>query len=96
MCATLRPSRSFPALSAIRYVSGWLGVVAPQSIGEPGTQLTMRTFHIGGPASRISDQNTLDARHAGAAHYEGMGIVETHKEGGQMMRWVRMSATPNS
>jgi DNA-directed RNA polymerase subunit beta' len=67
-----------------------LGVVAPQSIGEPGTQLTMRTFHIGGPASRISDQNTLDARHAGAAHYEGMVIVETHKEGGQMMRWVRI------
>jgi DNA-directed RNA polymerase subunit beta' len=45
-----------------------VGVIAAQSIGEPGTQLTMRTFHIGGTASRISDQNTLDARHAGTVH----------------------------
>ncbi len=62
-----------------------VGVIAAQSIGEPGTQLTMRTFHIGGTASRISDQNTLDARHAGTAHYEGMVVVETHKEGGQLI-----------
>ena len=39
-----------------------VGVIAAQSIGEPGTQLTMRTFHIGGTASRVSEQNTLDAR----------------------------------
>jgi len=62
-----------------------VGVIAAQSIGEPGTQLTMRTFHIGGTASRISDQNTLDARHAGSVHYEGMVVVETHKEGGQLI-----------
>jgi DNA-directed RNA polymerase subunit beta' len=62
-----------------------VGVIAAQSIGEPGTQLTMRTFHIGGTASRISDQNTLDARHAGTVHYEGMVVVETHKEGGQLI-----------
>jgi DNA-directed RNA polymerase subunit beta' len=62
-----------------------VGVIAAQSIGEPGTQLTMRTFHIGGTASRISDQNTLDARHSGTAHYEGMVVVETHKEGGQLI-----------
>ena len=62
-----------------------VGVIAAQSIGEPGTQLTMRTFHIGGTASRISEQNTLDARHAGTAHYEGMVVVETHKEGGQLI-----------
>src|SRR5206468_9396367 len=42
-----------------------VGVIAAQSIGEPGTQLTMRTFHIGGTASRVSEQNTLDAKHAG-------------------------------
>jgi DNA-directed RNA polymerase subunit beta' len=41
-------------------------VIAAQSIGEPGTQLTMRTFHIGGTASRVSEQNTLDSKHAGA------------------------------
>jgi DNA-directed RNA polymerase subunit beta' len=62
-----------------------VGVIAAQSIGEPGTQLTMRTFHIGGTASRISEQNTLDARHTGTAHYEGLAVVETHKEGGQLI-----------
>src|SRR6187399_1428805 len=56
-----------------------VGVIAAQSIGEPGTQLTMRTFHIGGTASRVSEQNTLDARHAGNARYEGLQVVETHK-----------------
>src|SRR4029079_14497636 len=58
-----------------------VGVIAAQSIGEPGTQLTMRTFHIGGTASRISEQNTLDARHTGTAHYEGLVVVETHRGG---------------
>jgi hypothetical protein len=62
-----------------------VGVVAAQSIGEPGTQLTMRTFHIGGTASRVSEQNTLDARHTGTVHYEGLVVVETHKEGGQLI-----------
>jgi DNA-directed RNA polymerase subunit beta' len=56
-----------------------VGVIAAQSIGEPGTQLTMRTFHIGGTASRVSEQNTLDARHAGNVRYEGLQVVETHK-----------------
>ena len=42
-----------------------VGVIAAQSIGEPGTQLTMRTFHIGGTASRVSEQTTLDAKHTG-------------------------------
>src|SRR4029079_8343003 len=60
-----------------------VGVIAAQSIGEPGTQLTMRTFHIGGTASRVSEQNTLDARHSGTAHYEGLQVVETHREGGE-------------
>ncbi len=59
-----------------------VGVIAAQSIGEPGTQLTMRTFHIGGTASRVSDQNTLDAKHAGVAKFEGLTVVEGHKEAG--------------
>jgi len=62
-----------------------VGVIAAQSIGEPGTQLTMRTFHIGGTASRISEQNTLDAKHSGVARYQGLQVVETHKEGGQLI-----------
>ncbi len=42
-----------------------IGVIAAQSIGEPGTQLTMRTFHIGGTASRRAEQTTLEARNDG-------------------------------
>src|SRR6202163_3265376 len=53
-----------------------VGVIAAQSIGEPGTQLTMRTFHIGGTASRIQEQSTLEARNAGTARFEGMVVVE--------------------
>ena len=52
-----------------------VGVIAAQSIGEPGTQLTMRTFHIGGTASRVSEQSTLEARNAGTARFEGMVVV---------------------
>jgi DNA-directed RNA polymerase subunit beta' len=54
-----------------------IGVIAAQSIGEPGTQLTMRTFHIGGTASRRAEQTTLEARNEGflklinLAHVEG-------------------------
>ena len=59
-----------------------VGVIAAQSIGEPGTQLTMRTFHIGGTASRVSEQNTLDAKHAGVVRFEGLTVVEGHKEAG--------------
>ncbi|MDP2866301.1 MAG: DNA-directed RNA polymerase subunit beta', partial [Elusimicrobiota bacterium] len=46
-----------------------VGVIAAQSIGEPGTQLTMRTFHIGGTASRIAEQTTLAAKKEGIVRY---------------------------
>jgi DNA-directed RNA polymerase subunit beta' len=59
-----------------------VGVIAAQSIGEPGTQLTMRTFHIGGTASRVSEQSTLDAKHAGTVRYQGLQVV-TAKGGGE-------------
>jgi DNA-directed RNA polymerase subunit beta' len=52
-----------------------VGVIAAQSIGEPGTQLTMRTFHIGGTASRRVEQSTLETRHDGVVKYEGVQIV---------------------
>ncbi len=42
-----------------------VGTIAAQSIGEPGTQLTMRTFHIGGTASRMVEQSSYDAQHSG-------------------------------
>ena len=52
-----------------------VGVIAAQSIGEPGTQLTMRTFHIGGTASRISEQSTLDAKNNGFVKFVNMATV---------------------
>ena len=52
-----------------------VGVIAAQSIGEPGTQLTMRTFHIGGTASRVSEQSTLESRHAGVVKFQGIQVV---------------------
>jgi DNA-directed RNA polymerase subunit beta' len=53
-----------------------VGVIAAQSIGEPGTQLTMRTFHIGGTASRISEQSTLEAKNTGTIRFQGLQVVE--------------------
>ena len=46
-----------------------VGVIAAQSIGEPGTQLTMRTFHIGGTASRTHEQSTEEAKHDGIVKF---------------------------
>ncbi|MGA2434240.1 MAG: DNA-directed RNA polymerase subunit beta', partial [Bryobacteraceae bacterium] len=52
-----------------------VGVIAAQSIGEPGTQLTMRTFHIGGTATRISEQSTQDTKSDGFAKFIGISTV---------------------
>ncbi|MDD3380458.1 MAG: DNA-directed RNA polymerase subunit beta', partial [Rugosibacter sp.] len=46
-----------------------VGVIAAQSIGEPGTQLTMRTFHVGGAASRSAAQSSIEAKSAGTIKY---------------------------
>jgi DNA-directed RNA polymerase subunit beta' len=53
------------------------GVIAAQSIGEPGTQLTMRTFHIGGTASRVSEQSRLDAKTNGSVRFINMQTVRS-------------------
>jgi len=57
-----------------------IGVIAAQSIGEPGTQLTMRTFHIGGTASRRAEQTTLEARNDGVIKFVNVSTVQ-NKEG---------------
>ncbi|MCK6557234.1 DNA-directed RNA polymerase subunit beta' [Candidatus Binatia bacterium] len=57
-----------------------IGVIAAQSIGEPGTQLTMRTFHIGGTASRRAEQTTLEVRHDGILRFINLTTV-TNKDG---------------
>jgi len=53
-----------------------VGVIAAQSIGEPGTQLTMRTFHIGGAASRSAAANSIEVKNAGTIRYHNMKHVE--------------------
>ncbi len=56
-----------------------VGVIAAQSIGEPGTQLTMRTFHIGGTASSVSEQSTHEASHDGKIKLLNRNVVEDSK-----------------
>ena len=74
-----------------------VGVIAAQSIGEPGTQLTMRTFHIGGTASKVVEQTVLEARHSGKlkflsfdakknADFHHAGMAVKNKQG----EWVVM------
>ncbi len=58
-----------------------VGVIAAQSIGEPGTQLTMRTFHIGGTASRVSEQSRQEAKSKGFVRFVNLATVLS-KEGG--------------
>ena len=52
-----------------------VGVIAAQSIGEPGTQLTLRTFHVGGVAGNISEENSIIARFDGIAEIEDLKTV---------------------
>ncbi|MDX3775369.1 DNA-directed RNA polymerase subunit beta' [Chromatiaceae bacterium AAb-1] len=52
-----------------------VGVIAAQSIGEPGTQLTMRTFHIGGAASRASAENSVQVKNAGTLKLQNAKFV---------------------
>jgi DNA-directed RNA polymerase subunit beta' len=56
-----------------------VGVIAAQSIGEPGTQLTMRTFHIGGTATRIAEQSQLDAKNNGFVKFVNLTTVNTRE-----------------
>jgi DNA-directed RNA polymerase subunit beta' len=52
-----------------------VGIIAAQSIGEPGTQLTMRTFHIGGTASQVFKQPQIKAKHDGVLRYNDLRLV---------------------
>ncbi len=52
-----------------------VGIIAAQSIGEPGTQLTMRTFHIGGTASSVFKQPEISARNSGYVQYRDLRVV---------------------
>jgi len=56
-----------------------VGVIAAQSIGEPGTQLTMRTFHIGGTASRVTEQTSLEAKNGGIIKFLNLQTVRNQE-----------------
>jgi DNA-directed RNA polymerase subunit beta' len=61
-----------------------VGIIAAQSIGEPGTQLTMRTFHIGGTASQVFKQPQIKAKFDGIARYNDIRLVEL-EDGGNIV-----------
>ena len=56
-----------------------VGIIAAQSIGEPGTQLTMRTFHIGGTA-KFEEHSTLEARHDGTVRFVNLHTIKTRSK----------------
>ena len=60
-----------------------VGVVAAQSIGEPGTQLTLRTFHVGGIAGNVSEDSTLTVKFDGIAEIEDLRVVEGENSAGE-------------
>ena len=66
-----------PATSKVAKAGDSVGIIAAQSIGEPGTQLTMRTFHIGGVASGGFKTPEIRVRAAGIVKYRGLRLVET-------------------
>ena len=65
-----------------------VGVIAAQSIGEPGTQLTLRTFHVGGTASNIAVEANIKAKFAGVVEFEGIRFIETTDVEGNPARVV--------
>ena len=65
-----------------------VGVIAAQSIGEPGTQLTLRTFHVGGIAGNISEENSLSAKFGGITEIEDLKTVKSKDNEGKTIDLV--------
>ena len=65
---------------AIVEIGQAVGILSAQSIGEPGTQLTMRTFHIGGTASRRVEQADIRARIGGTIKFDGINVVKNAED----------------
>jgi DNA-directed RNA polymerase subunit beta' len=66
-----------PATNKMVEVGTSVGIIAAQSIGEPGTQLTMRTFHVGGIASQVFKTPEIRVRNTGIVRYKGLRLVAT-------------------
>jgi DNA-directed RNA polymerase subunit beta' len=73
-----------PATNRIAKIGDSVGIIAAQSIGEPGTQLTMRTFHIGGVASGGFKTPEIRVRSPGLVKYRGLRLVQA-SEGGNIV-----------
>jgi len=65
-----------------------VGIIAAQSIGEPGTQLTLRTFHIGGVASRVLEKSDMTSRQEGAIRYSKNLEYVVHGKGDEQVKIV--------
>jgi len=65
-----------------------VGIIAAQSIGEPGTQLTLRTFHVGGVAGSASVESTLVAKFEGVIQFDGLRSVATENNEGEKVQVV--------
>jgi DNA-directed RNA polymerase subunit beta' len=65
-----------------------VGIIAAQSIGEPGTQLTLRTFHVGGVAGSASVESTLAAKFDGTIQFDGLRTVSIENNEGEKMQVV--------
>jgi DNA-directed RNA polymerase subunit beta' len=65
-----------------------VGVIAAQSIGEPGTQLTLRTFHVGGVAGNVSEENTIVAKNDGVLEIEDLKTVNGENSDGHAVQVV--------
>jgi DNA-directed RNA polymerase subunit beta' len=65
-----------------------VGVVAAQSIGEPGTQLTLRTFHFGGTASKIASESSIVTKYDGKLEIDDLKTIETVNEEGEKVQMV--------
>jgi len=60
-----------------------VGIIAAQSIGEPGTQLTLRTFHTGGAASTVATESTIVAKYDGIVEFEGVRTINFTNDAGE-------------
>ncbi len=65
-----------------------VGIIAAQSIGEPGTQLTLRTFHVGGIASLSATESELRAKFDGVLQFDGVRLTTSQDEGGEKIQVV--------
>ena len=65
-----------------------VGIIAAQSIGEPGTQLTLRTFHVGGVASNIAAESKLFAKFKGKLEFDGIRTVKRKNADGEIVNVV--------